>query len=100
MRVSIVIVLIASAVLVTVPASAQEISGKARMIDGIRLWVGDTKVRLCGVQQIPPGTARHGAAENVLDMLTNHGRIDCVRVGEGTPCDGKMPPTDRGYLVA
>ena len=49
MRVFLSIGLIAMAVLFTGPAFAQDINGQWRVIDGIRLWVGHTKVRLCGL---------------------------------------------------
>jgi endonuclease YncB( thermonuclease family) len=35
-----------------------------------------------------------------LRVLVEGKRVRCIQVGEGTPCDGKSKPTNRGRVVA
>jgi len=106
MRVLLAIALIASALLASGlaagPALAQDIKGQGRVIDGLRLWVGHTKVRLCGLTSAvtPAMLGRDGAPLKSLGDLTQHKTVECVRVGSGTPCDGRMPVVDYGHVVA
>lgn len=101
MRVFLSIALLASAVFFSDPAVGQDLKGQGRVIDGIRLWVGHTKVRLCGLASGPPrpGMPR-GMPPKTLSDLTQHKTVSCVRVGNGTPCDGRMPVVDFGHVVA
>ena len=83
------------------PVAGQDIQGQGRVIDGIRLWVGHTKVRLCGVaEEAPSMTPKFGMPPKTLADLTQRKNVECIRVGNGTPCDGRMPVVDFGHVVA
>lgn len=96
------IAFIALAFLFNGPAAGQDLQGKGRVIDGMRLWVGPTKVRLCGLTSaVSPGMlGRDGQPPKTLGDLTQNRSVDCIRVGNGTPCDGRMPIVDYGHVVA
>ena len=104
MRVFLSLALVASAFLIAGPAASQDIKGQGRVIDNVRLWVGHTKVRLCGLAPAPSGPPRNlmprGMPPKTLRDLTQHKTVACVRVGNGTPCDGRMPVVDFGHVVA
>lgn len=102
MRFFLATLLIASVLLFNGAAFGADIQGRARVIDGMRLWVGPTKVRLCGLASgVSSGTlGRDGAPLKSLGDLTEHQTIECIRVGHGTPCDGRMPIVDYGHVVA
>ena len=103
MRVILATALIAAAVHAG-GAAAQDLKGQGRVIDNIRLWVGHTKVRLCGLAAAPsrlPSTRMpRGQPPKTLKDLTQHKTVVCKRVGNGTPCDGRMPVVDFGHVVA
>jgi len=102
MRVLLAIALIASALFAAGRALAQDIEGQGRVIDELRLWVGHTKVRLCGLTAAvtPAMLGRDGAPLKSLGDLTQNHTVECIRVGNGTPCDGRIPILDYGHVVA
>lgn len=102
MRVLIAVTVVASALLAAGPALAQDIKGQGRVIDDLRLWVGHTKVRLCGLTSavMPAMLGRDGAPLKSLGDLTQNHIVECIRVGNGTSCDGRMPIVDYGHVVA
>ena len=59
------------------------ISGPARVIDGDTVVVGDTRVRLKGVDAAELGTARGENARRVMTMLVT-GELTCRLTGEKT----------------
>ena len=66
-----------------VPSTAPTISGPARVIDGDTVVVGDTRVRLKGVDAAELGTARGESARRVMAMLVT-GELTCRLTGEKT----------------
>lgn len=102
MRALLAATLITSVLAAAGPALAQDIKGQGRVIDELRLWVGHTKVRLCGLTAAvtPAMLGRDGAPLKSLGDLTQNKAVECVRVGNGTPCDGRMPVVDYGHVVA
>jgi hypothetical protein len=102
MRAHLVATLIVSALVACSPVLAQDIKGQGRVIDELRLWVGHTRVRLCGLTSAvtPAMLGRDGAPLKSLSDLTHYKTVECVRVGNGTPCDGRMPVVDYGHVVA
>lgn len=74
-------------------------SGKLdiRAMDDLR--VGGRKVMLCGVGFTRPRTLEPIAREQA--RKGHQGRdLDCVQVGGGTPCDGRVSPTFGDAVVA
>ena len=71
--------------LATAPSTtaALTISGPARVIDGDTVVVGDTRVRLKGVDAAELGTARGESARRVMAMLVT-GELTCRLTGEKT----------------
>ena len=63
--------------------AAPTISGPARVIDGDTVVVGDTRVRLKGVDAAELGTARGESARRVMAMLVT-GELTCRLTGEKT----------------
>lgn len=59
-------------------------SGTVTVVEGDRYRVGSRNVKLCGVR-----TRTVAAMPMIRSMLENK-RIDCVPVGLGTPCDGRI----------
>lgn len=55
-----------AALLVGLPAEAQDIKGKARVVDGETLYVGQVKIRLNGIDAPERGHARFRAATQAL----------------------------------
>jgi hypothetical protein len=84
------------------PAAGQDLQGAGRVIDALRLWVGPTKVRLCGITMEVSSEmlGRDGRPPRTLEDFVQHKTITCKRVGSGTPCDGRMPAVEHGHAVA
>lgn len=75
------------------------ITGRAKVIDGDTLWVGRTKIRLCGIDA--PERNKPGGSEATLflKMATKARDVRCVPVGSGTPCDGRSRRTSHDRIV-
>ena len=91
-------------VLTPVAAHAQSvIEGPATVIDGDGLMIGDTEIRLCGIDapEIVVGRASFfgRVAKSHLEKLVAGKTIVCKPVGTGTPCDG-TPPRSRNRTNA
>ena len=93
--------------LLTFPACAlaKDITGLAsRIVDGDTLYVCNEtvceKIRLCGIDAPERKDAMGKAATNVLKGIAGDKEIRCVRVGEGSVCDGRSRPTSRDRIVA
>ena len=56
-------------------------------------------IRLCGIDAPDRGT-RRATAKVALDAWTRSREVRCIPVGEGTVCDGRSRPTNRGRMVA
>jgi hypothetical protein len=82
-------------------AVGQDLRGAGRVIDGLRLWVGATKVQLCGITSAvsPVTLGRDGRPPRKLEDFVQHKAVTCKRVGNGTPCDGRMPVVNHGHVV-
>jgi micrococcal nuclease len=96
--------LVAWAILVS-PASAQEIIGEAgKVVDGDTLYVCDAaachKIRLCGIDAPEKGDIRYKSSRSALRDLATGRQIRCVRVGDGSICDGRSKKTNHDRIVA
>ena len=86
------------------PATAQEFSGPlTHVVDGdtFDLLVDGRQVRfrLCGVNAPDRGEDGYRASKAAINPLLGK-IIRCVQVGNGTPCDGRSKPMNRGRVVA
>ena len=86
-------------------AWANVIEGVAsRIVDGDTLYVCNQtvceKVRLCGIDAPERADARGAASTATLKVIALNKELRCVRVGEGTVCDGRSKPTNRDRVVA
>ena len=85
--------------------SAADITGTAGKIsDGDTLWICDDiachKIRLCGIDA--PELRNVGGPEArgaLLEQVANK-TVRCIRVGEGSVCDGRSLPTSFDRIVA
>lgn len=90
--------------LVASRALAADYEGPAAVVDGDTIGIrnGDktVAVRLCGIDS--PEANHVGGPEATAKMseLVRGKEVQCVQVGEGTPCDGRSRPTSRGRIVA
>lgn len=86
------------------PANAAEFRGRAeRIVDGDTFWLCEasvcTKIRLCGIDAPEIGDPRAAASTAALNALLR-GKVRCVQVGAGTPCDGRSASTNGDRIVA
>ncbi len=91
------------AVLILLPFGALAdgvITGRAKVIDGDTLWVGRTKIRLCGIDAPERNKPGGADATRYLKTITKGLDIRCVPVGSGTPCDGRSRRTSHDRVVA
>lgn len=72
------------------------------MATTIELRIGDITVpiRLCGIDSPEAGHAGGPEATAKMAELIRGKDVQCVQVGEGTPCDGRSRPTSRKRIVA
>ena len=68
--------------LVAVPANAQELKGRAKVIDGDTLWLGGVKIRLNGIDAPERGQARYRAATRTLQRLVAGRTVVCKLNGD------------------
>jgi endonuclease YncB( thermonuclease family) len=61
---------------------------------------GKVRVRICGIDAPERGQPGYGQAAGVLSNLIEGKTVHCLQVGEGTVCDGRSKPTNRGRIVA
>ena len=86
-------------------AQAKDITGIAsKVVDGDTLYVCNEsvceKIRLCGIDAPERADARSSAATEALKAIALSKPLRCVRVGEGSVCDGRSKPTNRDRIVA
>ena len=86
-------------------ASASDIVGKAtHIVDGdtfdLRSDAGKVRIRICGVDSPERGSKGYSNATEELRALIAGRDVKCVRVGEGSICDGRSKPTNRNRVVA
>jgi micrococcal nuclease len=88
-------------------SDAAEFSGVVRAVidgDDIELCAdgGSCRdIRLCGIDAPEEWCGRsYDEAREALRALVKDKRVRCIQVGEGTPCDGRSKPTNRGRIVA
>ena len=84
---------------------AADIEGTAsRIVDGDTLYVCNQtvceKIRLCGIDAPERADARGAAATATLKAIALHKKLRCIRVGEGTVCDGRSKARNRDRVVA
>lgn len=84
---------------------AEEIIGTpGKIVDGDTFYVCDTvachKIRLCGIDAPEKGDIRFRSSRSALRDLVTEREIRCVRVGEGSICDGRSKPTSHDRIVA
>lgn len=89
----------------SVTSAGAQLSGRATVIDGddIDVWAASgqpTRVRLCGVDAPERGCPGYDEATKALRALVEGKQVRCIQVGDGTPCDGRSRPTNRGRIVA
>jgi micrococcal nuclease len=104
LRVTLVGILLVAAISL---GDAAEFSGRVKaVIDGDDIVLCDgggscRQFRLCGINapeskcRATYKRARDGLRGLALDKMAR-----CIQVGDGTPCDGKSKPTNRGRIVA
>lgn len=68
--------------LLATPALAADISGSARVIDGDTLAIGDTRIRLWGIDAREMNTAAGRRAKAALDDLVTGTILACVPKGK------------------
>jgi len=76
------------------------VTGRANVVDGDTLWVGRTKIRLCGIDAPERNNPGGSEATRYLNTITRGRNIRCVIVGSGTPCDGRSRRTSYDRVVA
>jgi endonuclease YncB( thermonuclease family) len=78
--------------------------GSAVVVDGdtIELHVGNRTipVRLCGIDSPEARHAGGREASAKMASLIVGKEVQCVQVGDGTPCDGRSKPTNHKRIVA
>ena len=92
---------LASLLTIAAPAMAEPIEGPAdHVIDGDGLVVDGTEIRLCGIDA--PEARRPGGPEATVRLreLVEGRMVRCVRVGEGSVCDGRSRETSYDRVVA
>lgn len=67
---------------VAVPANAQELQGRANVIDGDTLWLGSVNIRLNGIDAPERGQARYRAATRTLQRLVAGRTVVCKLNGD------------------
>jgi endonuclease YncB( thermonuclease family) len=87
------------------PAEAADYLGKVNSVaDGdtftMEAETGRVRVRICGIDAPERGQLGYGQAAGVLANMIEGKIVNCLQVGEGTPCDGKSKPTSRDRIVA
>src|SRR5712672_1250499 len=87
------------------PAIAADYLGKVLAVsdgDTFTMEVDGAKVRvrICGIDAPERGQPGYGQAAGVLSNLIEGKTVHCLQVGEGTVCDGRSKPTNRGRIVA
>jgi endonuclease YncB( thermonuclease family) len=86
------------------PAFAADYEGPAVVRDGdtIELQVGgkNIPVRLCGIDAPEAGHAGGPEATAKMKQLVLGKEVQCVQVGDGTPCDGRSKRTNHDRIVA
>jgi endonuclease YncB( thermonuclease family) len=85
-------------------AWAADYEGTAAVVDGdtIELNAGGKgiPVRLCGIDS---PEARHAGGPEALAMMAKliaGKEVQCIQVGDGTPCDGRSKSTSHKRIVA
>ena len=83
------------------PVEADGIVGPISSIrDGDTFTIGDTSIRLCGIDAPENGEPGWLDAAHALQELTRDRTVHCVQVGNGTVCDGRSKPTNYNRIVA
>ncbi len=85
---------------VAIRASADIIGAVTRVVDGDTFWIGNTKVRTCGINAPERGQVGASEATAALTALVSGKTVRCVQVGNGTVCDGRSKPTNGDRIVA
>jgi len=87
-------------------AIAADIVGTvARVMDGNTFEIALSKdsiisIRLCGVHSPERSEPNYRPARRLLSEKIEKREIRCVRVGEGTVCDNRSKPTNKGKIIA
>ena len=70
------------------------------VVDGDTLYVGRLKYRLCGIDAPEMGHPGYHQAIDYLHTLVRGKKIECIPVGQGTPCDGRSRTRSHDLIVA
>ena len=70
------------------------------IVDGDTFDIGTTRIRLCGIGAPEKGSYSAIQSKGYLDSLISGKRVQCAPVGQGSVCDGRSKPTNRGRIVA
>lgn len=105
MPIVLLVALLCTSMLSAAPASASDIVGKAtHIVDGdtfdVQSEAGVVRIRVCGVDSPERGSKGYSDATEELRALIAGRAVKCVRVGEGSVCDGRSKPTNRNRVVA
>jgi micrococcal nuclease len=99
-----ILVILSALTFLLAPASAADYEGTAVVRDGdtIELQVGSKNipVRLCGIDAPESGHAGGTEATAKMKQLVLGKEVQCVQVGDGTPCDGRSKRTNHDRIVA
>ena len=71
------------------PAHADDVTGPARIVDGDTIWIGETKIRLHGIDA--PETKQECHMQDGSEYLCGEASIDALRVlinSEPVRCEG------------
>ena len=87
------------------PAVAADITGiVVHIVDGDTFDIETpneiVRIRLCGVDSPERGHTGYNAAKEALRGQIEDWEVRCVRVGEGSVCDGRSKPKNRDRIVA
>ena len=70
------------------------------VVDGDTLYVGRLKYRLCSIDAPEMGHPGYHQAIDYLHTLVRGEKIECIPVGQGTPCDGRSRTRSHDLIVA
>lgn len=83
------------------PGAAPKIEGPVtRVVEADTLWMGGTKVRLCGIEAPRSGQPGYHHAIAYLSVLVKGKMLQCIPVGAGTRCDDRPQPRDGDAVMA
>lgn len=94
-------ILCTALLLVSLPAHAQEITGRVdRVIDGDTFQIRELRIRLCGIDAPEDRKPGAEASTRALELMIRGKQIQCTVVGGGSVCDTRSDVINNGRVVA